>query len=57
MVDWEPVGGQRHWGRPVTRWEDSILRYAAEKKFDWKEYAKERGDWESQEDEFASRRW
>ncbi len=57
LVDWEPVGGRRHWGRPVTRWEDPIQRYASSKGFNWKQRAKDRGDWDSLEDEFASKSW
>ena len=54
MLGWEPLGkGSRSVGRPVTRWEDSILKFAAKQGFTWRRLAQERDEWHAREEEFA----
>ena len=53
MLDWEPVAGERRWGRPITRWEDSLVRFAKSQGVDWRQCAQDRERWSSLEEEFA----
>ena len=57
MLDWVPVRGQRGAGRPVTRWEDPIAKYAKAKGFNWRECALDRDGWANLEKEFVSQSW
>ena len=57
MLDWEPVKGARRPGRPMTRWEDPLVRFAQEKGFSWRELAKNRSDWDQEEAEFSRKSW
>ena len=56
-IDWEPVQGARRPGRPMTRWEDPLVRFAQEKGFSWRELAKNRSDWDQEEAEFSRKSW
>ena len=31
LLDWEPLGGRRSWGRPLLRWEDALCYFAKTK--------------------------
>ena len=53
MLDWAPDAGSRRVGRPVLRWEDSILDFAKEVGVSWKIVAQDRGRWEKLEPEFV----
>ena len=53
IVLWEPLRlGYRHAGRPVTRWEDSLNKFASSQGFKWTELARDREQWKMQEGEF-----
>ena len=43
VLDWFPANGNRHVGRPYTRWCDDILRYAGD---DWQTLAQSLEGWE-----------
>ena len=57
ILDWEPVGGRRSWGRPVLRWEDPLSKFAKSKDVNWHRAAQDRGQWGIWEDEFVAKRW
>ena len=52
MISWEPVRGQRAPGRPVTRWEDALVRFTQDKGR-WTELAKDRELWRALEEGFV----
>ena len=56
LLDWEPFGGRRSWGRPVLRWEDTLCQFMKSKGESWQHAAKDRFKWSSWEEEFAARR-
>ena len=53
MLDWAPDAGSRRVGRPVSRWEDSILDFAKAVGVSWKVLAQDRDRWEELEPEFV----
>ena len=42
MLDWDPKGGTRGVGRPLARWEDSLIEFAKAKGQDWRNLAEDR---------------
>jgi hypothetical protein len=57
LVDWEPFGGRRSWGRPILRWEDTLCQFMKSKGESWQHAAKDRIKWSSREEEFVAKRW
>ena len=57
LLDWEPLGGRRSWGRPVIRWEDTLCQFAKTKGETWTTAAKDKNKWGSWEDDFVAVRW
>ena len=57
LLEWEPPGGRRSWGRPVLRWEDTLCQFMKSKGEKWQSAAKDRIKWSSLEEEFVARRW
>ena len=53
VMNWEPVSGKRSVGRPETRWEDSLVRFAKGRGRNWRELAKNRDDWSGLEEQFV----
>ena len=53
MLDWQPVGGARRVGRPVARWEDSIVNFVRSHKGDWRKLAQDRDAWSNLEESFV----
>ena len=52
-MNWEPLSGRRAVGRPETRWEDSLVRFARDMGANWRDLAKNRDSWCSLEDKFV----
>ena len=52
MLHWIPLGGDRRRGRPATRWEDELEKFAAARGQKWEECALDRTLWESLEADF-----
>ena len=53
MLDWQPVGGTRRVGRPVARWEDSMVNFVRNHKGDWRKLAQDRDAWSNLEESFV----
>ena len=54
MVFWEPFRqGSRPVGRPATRWEDSVVKFAHSRGFNWHQTAEDRDKWKGLEDDFV----
>ena len=49
---WIPFGGDRRRGRPATRWEDELVKFAAPRGQKWEECALDRMLWQSLEADF-----
>ena len=56
LLDWEPLGGRRSWGRPLIRWEDALCHFARTKGETWNKVGRDKLEWASWEDEFAAAR-
>ena len=54
LLDWEPLGGRRSWGRPLIRWEDALCHFAKTKGETWSKVGRDKLKWASWEDEFAA---
>ena len=52
ILDWTPYGEKRSKGRPRTRWEDEIVKYAGRL---WQRAAKDRIRWERVGEAYAQR--
>ena len=54
MVFWEPFRqGSRPVGRPATRWEDSVVKFAHSRGFNWHQTAEDHDKWKGLEDDFV----
>ena len=45
ILHWIPHGGERRRGRPATRWEDALEKYAAENGARWEDWAGDNDVW------------
>ena len=52
MLNWQPVFGARAPGRPVTRWEDSLVVFM-HGRGQWQDVAQDSKQWKELENEFA----
>ncbi len=48
-----PVRGGRSVGRPDTRWEDSIARFASKVTTEWQKLAQDKNSWDELEGELV----
>ena len=53
MLDWQPLRGIRAPGRPVTRWEDSLVNFMRGRGQSWVQLAEDRDAWAALEDEYV----
>ena len=53
VLHWLPSKGERTRGRPATRWEDDLEKFAASRNARWEVRAKVRGLWEYLEAEYV----
>ena len=54
MLDWDPKGGSRRVGRPLARWEDSLVEFAKTTGEDWRKLAEDRVLWSSLEADYVA---
>ena len=52
-LHWIPIKGERARGRPATRWEDDLTKFAASRDAKWEVWAKDRGMWDYLEAEYV----
>ena len=53
VLHWLPSKGERTRGRPATRWENDLEKFAASRNAKWEVWAKDRGTWEYLEAEYV----